>query len=152
MRACLGCDRMCHSEVVSDPAFDLSKTYVHLGLGARAVAIPDFEWTAEFLDRYVADHASDGEEGRLVMIGASDSTWTSWERHPAGEELVAVIAGRITLVQEVDGAERRIASRTRGGNDQPTRGLAHHRCSRAWPGPVRDSRDRDRAPPQVRRA
>jgi hypothetical protein len=26
-------------------AFDLSATYIHLGLGARATPLPDFEWT-----------------------------------------------------------------------------------------------------------
>jgi len=101
-------DTVCHSEIVSDFAFDLSTTYVHLGSDAGAVAIPDFEWTPEFLERYAADYATDGSEGRLVMIGASDKTWTYWERHPAGEELVCVISGRITLVQEIDGSERRI--------------------------------------------
>ncbi len=81
---------------------------MHLGRGARAEPIADFEWTSEFLDRYEADHASDGDEGRLVMIAPSDETWNFWERHPAGEELVAVISGRITLIQEVDGSQRRI--------------------------------------------
>lgn len=93
---------------MSGPAFDLSTTYVHLGLGARAVPLPDFEWTTEFLERYEADHATDGDEGRLVMITSSDATWTSWERHPAGDELVCLISGRITLVQEIDGSKRYI--------------------------------------------
>jgi mannose-6-phosphate isomerase-like protein (cupin superfamily) len=91
---------------VSDPAFDLSSTYVHLGLGARAIPVADFEWTSEFLGRYAADHASDGDEGRLVMIAPSDVSWNFWERHPAGEELVVLISGRITLVQEIDGSQR----------------------------------------------
>ncbi len=99
---------MCNSWIVSDPAFDLSTTFVHLGLGACAVPIPDFEWTTEFLERYEADHATDGDEGRLVMIGASDAAWTFWERHPAGEELVCAISGRITVIQEIDGSQRRI--------------------------------------------
>jgi len=93
---------------MTSPSFDLSTTHVHLGLGARAIPIPDFEWTGEFLARYAADHASDGSEGRLVMIGEGDTSWTSWERHPAGEELVVVIGGRMTLVQEIDGVEHRI--------------------------------------------
>lgn len=32
-----------------------------------------------------------GGEGRLVMIGPEEATWTSWERHPAGDEVVASI-------------------------------------------------------------
>ena len=62
---------------VSDPAFDLSCTFVHLGLGVRAVPIPDFDWGPEFLDRYSQLFASDGDEGRLVCIVTRDATWDS---------------------------------------------------------------------------
>jgi quercetin dioxygenase-like cupin family protein len=96
---------------VTGPAFDLSTTPVHLGLGARAIPIPDFEWSAECLTRYAAEHAGDGEEGRLVVLGADDRDWTSWERHPAGEELVVVIEGSVTVIQEIDGSERRVEVR-----------------------------------------
>lgn len=93
---------------MSTPAFDLSKTYVHLGLGSRAIPVPDFEWSPEFLERYSAANEKDGDEGRLLMVGSSDASWTFWERHPAGDEVVVVISGRMTLVQEIDGADRRI--------------------------------------------
>jgi quercetin dioxygenase-like cupin family protein len=94
--------------LVPQSGFDLSTTHVHLGLGSRAMPIPDFEWSPAFLARYAAEHGADGDEGRLVMIGGGDSSWTSWERHPAGEEVVVVISGQLTLVQELDGAEHRI--------------------------------------------
>jgi quercetin dioxygenase-like cupin family protein len=45
------------------------------------------------------------------MMGSGDASWTTWERHPAGEELVVVVSGRLTLIQEIDGAERRIEMR-----------------------------------------
>lgn len=93
---------------MTDSSFDLSTTHVHLGLGSRAIPVPDFQWTPDFLEKYTADHAADGDEGRLVMVGTGESNWTSWERHPAGEELVVVLDGRMTLIQEIDGAERRI--------------------------------------------
>ena len=72
------------------------------------MAIPDFQWTPEFLLGYAGEHGSDGAEGRLVMIGVGDASWTTWERHPAGEELVVVISGRMTLVQDLDGTEHRV--------------------------------------------
>lgn len=97
---------------MSDTAFDLSKTCVHLGLGAKATPLPDFEWTPESLDRYTATYASDGDEGRLVVMGEQTATWDSWERHPAGEELVVQLSGRVVLVQEIDGEERRIELRS----------------------------------------
>ncbi|MHB8467031.1 MAG: cupin domain-containing protein [Acidimicrobiales bacterium] len=89
-------------------SFDLSTTHIHLGVGSRATPIPDFEWTPAFLARYTAEHNSDGDEGRLVMIGTSGSSWATWERHPAGEEVVVIISGRMTLVQELDGNENRV--------------------------------------------
>jgi quercetin dioxygenase-like cupin family protein len=70
------------------------------------VPLEDFEWTPEFLQRYATDHSADGIEGRLVMVGAGDRTWSSWERHPAGDELVFLISGRMRMIQEIDGAER----------------------------------------------
>ena len=89
-------------------AFDLSEIYVHLGLGARAEPLPDFAWNSESLARYQADHETDGDDGRLVMIGPAEATWTSWERHPAGDEVVVALSGRQTLIQEIDGHQRRI--------------------------------------------
>ena len=88
--------------------FDLSEIYVHLGLGARAETLPDFAWSEESLARYEADHQADGDEGRLVMIGPAEATWTSWERHPAGDEVVVVLSGRQTLIQEIDAQHHRI--------------------------------------------
>jgi quercetin dioxygenase-like cupin family protein len=89
-----------------DSVFDLSQQYVHLGLGARVIHLPDFEWTKEALERYEAAHAGDGDEGRLVMVSSQTSDWTTWERHPAGEELVYLLRGRVALVQEIEGSIR----------------------------------------------
>jgi uncharacterized cupin superfamily protein len=99
--------------------FDLSETHVHLGLGSRAVPIADFRWTPEFLERYASDFSSDGAEGRLVMVGGSSSSWTFWERHPAGDELVVVLSGRVTLVQEHD--REPVEERRSGADDQAMR-------------------------------
>lgn len=71
----------------------------HLGLGATACAEPEFtgmEWYAGYADR----HAADGTEGRLVSQYSFSESWTSWEVHPHGAELVLCIAGEITLLQE----------------------------------------------------
>jgi quercetin dioxygenase-like cupin family protein len=86
----------------------LAEIYVHLGLGARAQTLPDFAWSAQALARYESDHQADGDEGRLVMISPQEATWTSWEHHPAGDEVVVALSGRQTLIQEVDGQHRRI--------------------------------------------
>jgi uncharacterized cupin superfamily protein len=83
--------------------FDLSKTYVHLGLGPTAVPLPEFGWDDASLRQYALDHETDGDEGRLVMIGANGVTWTQWERHPAGPELVVLLSGHVTVIQDVEG-------------------------------------------------
>jgi len=92
-------------------SFDLSQVYIHLGLGARAQTLPDFTWSQEYLRRYEADHETDGDEGRLVLIGPEQATWTSWERHPAGDEVVVALSGHQTLIQEIDGQQHRIELR-----------------------------------------
>jgi mannose-6-phosphate isomerase-like protein (cupin superfamily) len=94
-----------------DEAFDLSTTHIHLGLGARATPLPDFEWSPEYLDSYTERFAADGDDGRLVAMGRSAESWTTWERHPAGEEVVVLLSGRVDLIQRIDGAERRIPLR-----------------------------------------
>jgi quercetin dioxygenase-like cupin family protein len=71
----------------------------HLGLGASAVAEPEFtgmEWYAAYAGR----HAADGTEGRLVSLYTFSESWQSWEVHPNGAEMVVCTAGRITLHQE----------------------------------------------------
>ena len=78
----------------------LERFPLHLGLGARAVAQPEFtgmEWYASYVER----NAVDGNEGRLVSLYSFSESWTSWERHPVGDEAVICTAGEITLVQEL---------------------------------------------------
>ena len=89
--------------------FPLADSPIHLGRGATAVPLPDFSWSAEYLAAYVERFAADGDEGRLVTMGALAATWDTWERHPAGEEVVLVLSGRADLIQRIDGGERRIA-------------------------------------------
>lgn len=86
-------------------AFDLSDVFVHLGLGSTATPLPDFTWSPEYLARYQERFADDATGGRLVCVIPQDETWDSWERHPAGDEVVVLLSGRVDLVQEIDGAE-----------------------------------------------
>ncbi len=88
-------------------AIDLGLNPIHLGLGATAVVQPDFDGEMSWYQGYGERHRSDGAEGRLVAMHAFSSSWTSWECHPRGHEVVIVTAGRIVMIQEVDGAEVR---------------------------------------------
>jgi quercetin dioxygenase-like cupin family protein len=78
----------------------LERFPLHLGLGAKAVPQPEFtgmEWYAANVER----NAADGNEARLVSLYSFSEDWTSWERHPVGDEAVICIAGEITLIQEL---------------------------------------------------
>ena len=89
------------------PAFKLSESPAHLGLGATVLREPPFtgmEWYAAYGER----HASDGVEGRLVSLYTFNESWTSWEMHPRGAELVVCTAGSLTLHQEVNGDVRAV--------------------------------------------
>ncbi|HEX4434694.1 MAG TPA: cupin domain-containing protein [Acidimicrobiales bacterium] len=100
--------------------FDLARTFVHLGLGSTATPLPGFEWSSEYISSYRSRVASDGKEGRLVCVIAQDATWDSWERHPAGEEVVYLLSGRVDIVQEIDGADHVVALRPGEAMINPT--------------------------------
>ncbi len=86
-------------------AIDLSTTPIHLGLGSRAVAVEGFAWDPRVLEAYGAAVASDGAEGRMVMIFPADASWTTWERHQAGAEVVICLSGRMTVIREIGGSD-----------------------------------------------
>lgn len=77
----------------------LEQQPIHLGLGATAVPQPAFTGMAWYED-YVARHAADGAEGRLVSLYTFHESWDSWEMHPAGAEVVVCLSGSMTLHQE----------------------------------------------------
>lgn len=85
------------------PSFRLAEVPIHLGLGATAVPQEPFTGDAAWYERYAQRNASDGVEGRLVIMHTFTGPWDSWEVHPHGEELVVCTEGEITLYQDVDG-------------------------------------------------
>jgi uncharacterized cupin superfamily protein len=92
------------SYVLGMPKLNLRETPVHLGLGARCEPLPPFDGTMQWYERYGAMFDErDGSEGRLVSLHRFTESWPTWEMHPQGAELVLVIAGRMVLVQHVDG-------------------------------------------------
>jgi mannose-6-phosphate isomerase-like protein (cupin superfamily) len=81
---------------------------IHLGLGAKAVPQPQFTGM-DWYDAYTERHADDLDEGRIVALYRFEESWTSWEVHPAGDEVVCCIQGHMTLYQQLpDGTERSI--------------------------------------------
>ncbi|MDP6977403.1 MAG: cupin [Myxococcota bacterium] len=81
---------------------------LHLGLGATAEIQPQFTGDMAWYEAYAARTESDGKEGRLVAMHRFTASWDTWEVHPEGAEVVLCVAGEMTLIQEIDGKERRI--------------------------------------------
>lgn len=44
----------------------------------------------------------------MVMVFEGSRSWDSWERHPAGDEVVICLSGRMTVIQEIDGGHEPI--------------------------------------------
>ena len=84
-----------------DHSFDPSTTYLCLAPSGAATAIevtPDFWPTIGQRQELV--------EGRLVAAFACTTDWKHWEMHPHGEEILVLLAGKLTMVFEEGGAER----------------------------------------------
>ena len=82
---------------------------VHLGLGATAEVEPDFTGDMSWYMSYGQRHGADGAEGRLVNLIRFTESWSDWEVHPNGAEVVLCVAGSMTLLQELaDGSERSV--------------------------------------------
>lgn len=88
---------------------DITTHPIHLGLGATAQIEPEFTGEMDWYMAYGERHAADGAEGRLVNMFTFTESWTSWEMHPRGDEVVLCVSGAITLIQEqADGSHSQI--------------------------------------------
>ncbi|MEM7413407.1 MAG: cupin domain-containing protein [Myxococcota bacterium] len=84
---------------------DLETTYLGLAQSSEVRVVPvgpDFWETI---------HENEAIGPRMVGIFPFSSSWDSWEVHPAGDEVVAVLAGAGDMLVEVDGEEVRVPLR-----------------------------------------
>jgi mannose-6-phosphate isomerase-like protein (cupin superfamily) len=80
----------------------LSDYPIHLGRSGNAGSEPTWSGDASWYDAYELRHRSDGAEGRLVSEYLFSENWEMWERHPAGDEVVYCLSGRVLLRQRFD--------------------------------------------------
>jgi mannose-6-phosphate isomerase-like protein (cupin superfamily) len=83
---------------------NLAGTFVALdaAAGARALPVTPVFWPA-------LDAGALGDVTRLVSSYAFEGHWATWERHPAGEEIVLLVSGRAVLqLQEGAGPVRSV--------------------------------------------
>src|SRR3990172_751122 len=85
------------------PSFDLERVYVQLLDGPEVARI---EVGPEFWQEI--DNRPELHEGRMVGVFRYTEDWKSWEMHPAGDELVYLLSGEVTLILDDDGSEKRI--------------------------------------------
>lgn len=86
-------------------AADILSSYLHVRDGARTDAIPVSDAFWEELAR--GEHPQ-LDQGRLLSAFTFSEAWGTWERHPAGEELVMLLSGAATLVLEESGQQRAV--------------------------------------------
>jgi oxalate decarboxylase/phosphoglucose isomerase-like protein (cupin superfamily) len=92
-------------EVILDAPEDILSVYLHFQDQGRAYPVPVSE---SFWGELAAGAHPQLEQGRLMSAFTFSESWAMWERHPAGEELVMLLAGSATLVLEEAGQERSI--------------------------------------------
>ena len=82
---------------MSHPAgsFDIKGTFLHLADGPEVVSL---EVGEDFWQQLTS--RTDLGDGRLVSAYRFDESWPSWERHPAGEEVVVLLNGSMDFVLE----------------------------------------------------
>jgi hypothetical protein len=95
---------------------DLASTFVVLQPDQRAALIENSLEVLDDLDRRFS-----GFKGHvLIATFAFDADWTTWERHPAGDELVCLLSGSATLVLDRDGARETIELQHTARTNVPT--------------------------------
>jgi quercetin dioxygenase-like cupin family protein len=82
-------------------SFNIANTFVALGQDSRARPLPvnDDFWPALIAGRLGPVH-------RLVSYFSFATDWSTWERHPAGEELVCLLEGDVELHLEKEDGTR----------------------------------------------
>lgn len=78
----------------------LTDRFVHLDALGGAHVLPVFTGDASWYAEYGRLHPDDGAAGRLVSIHEFAESWSSWEMHPLGSEVVACLSGVIDLIRE----------------------------------------------------
>ncbi len=86
---------------MTERTLDLAATFAVIGADGAAIPVDAGPTLYEGLDRRF-----DGFKGRhLVACHSFEADWPTWEMHPAGDEIVCLLAGEARMVFERDGRE-----------------------------------------------
>lgn len=100
----------------------LGSTYVHLRDDKSADLV---EVTPTFWQELGGGERPELDAGRLLMQLDFTEDWPTWERHPAGDEVVMLVSGKADLVLEVDGQEQVVTLQTPGAFVRVPKGVWH---------------------------
>ena len=103
-------------------AHDALRNYVHVKDGGRSELLPISE---TFWRDLAAGKYPQLEQGRLMSVFAFSETWSVWERHPAGEEVVMLLSGLAEMVMEEGSGEHIVELRIPGDFVLVPRGAWH---------------------------
>jgi quercetin dioxygenase-like cupin family protein len=81
--------------------FELESTYVQLHDGPAAVRVPV---DADFWQRI--EERKELHRGRLLMVTHQSGAMSHWEIHPAGDEVLYLLSGKMDVVLEIDNSEQ----------------------------------------------
>lgn len=99
---------------------DLTRTYLHL---VGETDVHELAVTDDFWERI--QERTDLHQGRLVVRSVFGGDWSTWEVHPAGEELVTLLSGELTFLLEQGGAVERVTLSQVGDTVIVPRGVWH---------------------------
>jgi mannose-6-phosphate isomerase-like protein (cupin superfamily) len=75
-------------------SFDLETTYLGLDGRGRVTPIPVGP------DFWKNIGTNQDAQGTLVTVSAGEGSWTSWEMHPEGDEVLVLLEGRLRMIFE----------------------------------------------------
>lgn len=101
--------------------FDINTTFVVMDAQGSAIPVPVGDRFYEELNRCFGDF----KDNRLISQYRFDQDWDSWEMHPAGEEFVCLLSGRVDFILEQEGVENTAALTTAGAYVIVPRGVWH---------------------------
>jgi hypothetical protein len=101
---------------------DILQTYLHVQDGGNIQPIAVSE---QFWSDLLSGAKPELDQGRLMSAFSFAQDWPSWERHPAGEELVMLLAGATTLLLEEASGERAVLLDSVGAYVLVPRGVWH---------------------------
>ncbi len=99
----------------------LEDTYLRLRPGGSVELLP----AEGFWPKLMSGQLGAFHHEYLVTSMEQSGSWTSWEQHPLGDEIVCLLSGHVTLVQERDGTQVRTELKRPGEFAVNPRGTWH---------------------------